>query len=151
LKINAGSFGMFNNPGIPLVPRTPAKGKKRKRVKEYSDYPESPRLRRRKEWRCREEVIELSDDDEEEREQAIKTSDDDEEEQALSVSESAAPARQDERENDVEHPHNCQEYLNTLNLVKSAETRVRIAESNLATYISEQKGIELKLALSMQR
>lgn len=137
---------MFNDSALLLVPRTPEKGNKRKRVKEYSDFQQSPRPRRRRERRRREEGIELSDDDKTEGEGVIRISDVDEGEQALSVSEGATPVRQDERENDKEHARKIQAYLNTLSLVKSGETRVQVAKSNLGTWISEQKTLEFKLA-----
>ena len=49
MKINSGSFGMFNRPMLysPRRPRTPEKGTKKKRVKEYSEFQESSRSGKR--------------------------------------------------------------------------------------------------------
>lgn len=135
-KVNAGRFGMFNPPTLlPDAPRTPGMDKKRKRAKEYSDYQESPQQGQRTTRRRRQEVIELSDEDEAERN--------------LSVSEdttSTDPANAEDKHKSRHMYPRARQYLNILDLVKTAETHVRIAESALCTGRSEHKGLEWKLA-----
>jgi hypothetical protein len=152
LKINSGSFGMFNRPMLnsPHTPRTPDSQKrkrKRKRKMEYSGYMHSPRSNSRSDRRqyVDPEVFVIDDDKEED-------------EQSLFVPDTATPLQpiiidDEELENEksiydgmtIERRNRVQQYLEALAVVETADRNVQTAESQARTATAEHEILSQKL------